>query len=538
MVMEMSVWLLLFGLAVTSAAAGTGSCVGRCGEVFTRGQQCTCDFSCLLHNECCQDFESTCTTARSCQGRCGEPFRRGQLCECDPQCVLYNTCCTDLQLHCDASASASNPRTLQPVRAAASGSRKSERSRKRSNSDSEEWSTAVGSCLQYPGSRCPNALSGLVRPAVSTSLLQQGVSNIPVSLLPMSSHSRAPHSPAPGSSLPSDGVLSLGSSAPVSPSGPGAVSDQVNAHLVLSPGSSQGVIGQTGPRPRPSTLQDVAQVLGLSVGEVGSEGLGTGLFAAMDICGDSPMNGLTALSNGTILIFKGELFWSVDPVSRSVGQPQSIIDTLGVSSPIDTVFTRYNCHRNTYIVKGDQYWRLDETMVVEPGFPKPLASEFPGLTGSISAALAVPATGSTPETVYFFKKGDIIQRYIFPPSSTPCSMKPRSSLKRHLTRKAVLQSEEINIRVSLKGFPTPVTSALSMPSLQRADIYHHYVFSGPLFFNVQIVGNWPVLAKPDPSAVVAPLPILSPVAIAANMAAQNANRPQPANSIRVWLRCP
>uniref|UniRef100_A0A3Q3LTM3 Proteoglycan 4a n=1 Tax=Mastacembelus armatus TaxID=205130 RepID=A0A3Q3LTM3_9TELE len=404
-----------------------GSCVGRCGEVFTRGQQCTCDFSCLLHNECCQDFESTCTTARSCQGRCGEPFRRGQLCECDPQCVLYNTCCTDLQLHC-------------------------------------------GKTQQLP-------------PPVGWTQHPDFNTKFKIFYFP-------------------------------------------------------GVIGQTGPRPRPSTLQDVAQVLGLSVGEVGSEGLGTGrkspavccidlifhceilwvclsshdvlcagvclgLFAAMDICGDSPMNGLTALSNGTILIFKGELFWSVDPVSRSVGQPQSIIDTLGVSSPIDTVFTRYNCHRNTYIVKGDQYWRLDETMVVEPGFPKPLASEFPGLTGSISAALAVPATGSTPETVYFFKKGDIIQRYIFPPSSTPCSMKPRSSLKRHLTRKAeVLQSEEINIRVSLKGFPTPVTSALSMPSLQRADIYHHYVFSGP------------------------------------NMAAQNANRPQPANSIRVWLRCP
>uniref|UniRef100_A0AAQ6IJN7 SMB domain-containing protein n=1 Tax=Anabas testudineus TaxID=64144 RepID=A0AAQ6IJN7_ANATE len=77
------------------------SCVGRCGEVYTRGQQCTCDFSCLPHNECCQDFESTCTTGEtSCLGRCGETFSRGQPCDCDPQCIHYNTCCHDYQLQC------------------------------------------------------------------------------------------------------------------------------------------------------------------------------------------------------------------------------------------------------------------------------------------------------------------------------------------------------------------------------------------------------------------------------------------------------
>ncbi len=56
--------------------------------------------------------------------------------------------------------------------------------------------------------------------------------------------------------------------------------------------------------------------------------------------------------------------------------------------------------------QGDQLWRLDGDMLMEPGYPKPLASEFPGLTGSISAALTVPAAGSRPETVYFFKNGE------------------------------------------------------------------------------------------------------------------------------------
>lgn len=56
--------------------------------------------------------------------------------------------------------------------------------------------------------------------------------------------------------------------------------------------------------------------------------------------------------------------------------------------------------------QGDQYWLLDGNMAMEPGYPKPLDSEFPGLTGSINAALATPATRSTPETVYFFKNGE------------------------------------------------------------------------------------------------------------------------------------
>nr|XP_046264617.1 proteoglycan 4-like [Scatophagus argus] len=371
------------------------------------------------------------------------------------------------------------------------------------------------------------------------------MSDIPVGLLPMSSASSyggSPDSPAPGSSLPLYSAPSLGSR----PSGPEAAGGKLNIQLVLSPGgAAPPVASQGGPAgSRPNTLQDVAQGLGLSVMEAGSEGPGTGVLADVDLCSDSPINGLTALSNGTILIFKGELFWSVDPVSRSVGHPQRITDTLGVSSPIDTVFTRPNCHGNTYIIKGDQYWRLDGNMVMEPGYPKPLATEFPGLTGSISAALAIPATRSSPETVFFFKNGDIMQRFTFPPGSTPpCSKTSRSSSQGRLTRQAeVLLSGEINIKVSLKGFPTPVTSALSMPSRQRRNQYELYIFSGPLYFRVQISGNLPALAKPDPSAAITPQPILSPADMATDSAnmAQNANQPQPApaNSILVWLRCP
>lgn len=49
-------------------SGSSGSCVGRCGEEFTRGQRCTCDFSCQKHNECCADFQSTCITGRTLSG--------------------------------------------------------------------------------------------------------------------------------------------------------------------------------------------------------------------------------------------------------------------------------------------------------------------------------------------------------------------------------------------------------------------------------------------------------------------------------------
>uniref|UniRef100_A0A3B4Z1R8 Proteoglycan 4a n=1 Tax=Seriola lalandi dorsalis TaxID=1841481 RepID=A0A3B4Z1R8_SERLL len=294
-------------------------CVARCGEVFARGQQCTCDFRCLQYNECCPDFETTCTTAQSCLGRCGEPFRRGQLCECDPQCIHHNTCCPDYQLHC-------------------------------------------------------------------------------------------------------------------------------------------------------------------------------GIFIDVGLCSDSPINGLTAFSNGTILIFKGENTC----VNAFTGVPQSITDTLGVSSPIDTVFTRWSCNTN-----GDQFWSLDGNMVVEPGYPKPLASEFPGLTGTIRAALVVPATKNRPETVHFFKDGEEDRRTQRQTDRQKERQRDRQK-ERQTDRQGQDMSLCINIKVSLKGFPSPVTSALTMPNPQKSDRFFHYLFSGRKNL-------------PQCTAV---------------------NRAAPANSIKVWLGCP
>uniref|UniRef100_A0A8C4SQD7 SMB domain-containing protein n=1 Tax=Erpetoichthys calabaricus TaxID=27687 RepID=A0A8C4SQD7_ERPCA len=76
------------------------SCHERCGEVYYRGHNCHCDYSCLIHKECCLDYEVTCTTGNSCKGRCGEVFQRGKPCDCDNECSQFGKCCPDYRMHC------------------------------------------------------------------------------------------------------------------------------------------------------------------------------------------------------------------------------------------------------------------------------------------------------------------------------------------------------------------------------------------------------------------------------------------------------
>ncbi|XP_072245249.1 proteoglycan 4b isoform X2 [Leuresthes tenuis] len=93
--------VILLACALKSSLAQR-SCKGECGAEYYRGYMCQCDYTCLSYGECCQDFESQCTTKNSCKGRCGESFKRGRRCSCDSDCMKYKQCCPDFKTHCDA----------------------------------------------------------------------------------------------------------------------------------------------------------------------------------------------------------------------------------------------------------------------------------------------------------------------------------------------------------------------------------------------------------------------------------------------------
>ncbi|XP_057188888.1 proteoglycan 4a [Triplophysa rosa] len=476
--------------------AAQGSCGGRCGEPFARGQICNCDYNCFVHSECCKDFEEVCTTGDSCRGRCGETFLRGKECNCDPDCVLYNTCCSDYHAQCDAFSN------LQAARS----------SKLNKQTDYTEQCMAVCLASQNPdlmrdGAGALDRLN-LMAPSHAPALISGApVAQDPSIYAPMtpSDLPGLPSSPS-GFPLPEPGPAS-GPGQAGGPSSGQPLPIPVQVSLSVSgqgDGPSSGPASGSG---SPSTLEDIAQVTGASP----SSGLGP------DICSSLPIDGLATLFNGTIIVFKGHHFWLLNPKTRRAGPARSITEELGVPSPIDTAFTRCNCQGKTYIIKGDNYW-VFENGVMDPESPRSVSRGFGGLTGEITAALSIPATRKRPEMVYFFKKGGTAQKFAYPPGSGPTCSATRSKNsvygKLRRARQAEIQlSGEININLRWKGFPTPVTSAMSIPNSRKPDGFDYLVFSGPKILNIKISGDLPTLAAPASSS-------------------------SQQNEIRSWLRCP
>ncbi|XP_062858104.1 proteoglycan 4b [Trichomycterus rosablanca] len=211
-----------------------------------------------------------------------------------------------------------------------------------------------------------------------------------------------------------------------------------------------------------------------------------------NLCSGRPINGLTTLRNGTIVVFRGHYFWILDD-KRKPGPAQLIKDVWGIPSPIDTVYTRCNCQGKTYFFKGNDYWRF-ENDVMDSGFPKPVSEGF-GLKDRVIAALSIPQHRRRRESVLFFKKGGLAQRYTY--QVTPsCDSKPAVYLlKRRFQRAA--DSElglEINIKI-WRGFPSTVTSAVSVPAT-GGDGYSYYVFSPTKYYSLNVEGDTPAIIPP------------------------------------------
>ncbi|XP_077439576.1 proteoglycan 4b isoform X2 [Vanacampus margaritifer] len=224
-----------------------------------------------------------------------------------------------------------------------------------------------------------------------------------------------------------------------------------------------------------------------------------------NLCNGRPANAVTTLRNGTIAAFRGHYYWFLDR-NRVPGPAREITQAWGVPSPIDTVFTRCNCQGKTYIFKGNQYWRFENNNL-DPGYPKVVETGFDGLQGRITAALSVPQYRRRRESVYFFKTGGLVQKYSYQFGSSPsCNRKPSFAIytvRNRVMRQAVsLLGPTVNIRTAWRGFPTTVTSAVSVPSYREPEGYKYYVFSRTKSYNIRMDGDRPVVTPPreNPSA--------------------------------------
>ncbi|XP_061634915.1 proteoglycan 4b isoform X2 [Phyllopteryx taeniolatus] len=224
-----------------------------------------------------------------------------------------------------------------------------------------------------------------------------------------------------------------------------------------------------------------------------------------NLCSGRPASAVTTLKNGTIAVFRGHYFWFLD-INRVPGPARDITQGWGVPSPIDTAFTRCNCQGKTYILKGNQYWRFENNNL-DPGYPKVVETGFDGLRGHITAALSVPRYRGRRETVYFFKRGGLVQKYSYKFGTGPsCNKKPHYAIytvRNRVVRHAVsLLGPTINIRTAWRGFPTTITSAVSVPSSREPEGYKYYVFSRSKSYNIRMDGEQPAVTPPreNPSA--------------------------------------
>nr|XP_012299823.1 proteoglycan 4 isoform X2 [Aotus nancymaae] len=239
-----------------------------------------------------------------------------------------------------------------------------------------------------------------------------------------------------------------------------------------------------------------------------------------NICNGKPVDGLTTLRNGTLVAFRGHYFWMLSPFSPP-SPARRITEVWGIPSPIDTVFTRCNCEGKTFFFKDSQYWRFTND-IKDAGYPKPIVKGFRGLTGQIVAALSIAKYKNRPESVYFFKRGGNIQKYIYKqepvqkcPGRRPALNYPvygeTTQVRRRRFERAIGPSQTHTIRIHYspvrlpyqdkatdflhnevkvstlwRGLPNMVTSAIALPNIRKPDGYDYYAFSKDQYYNIDV----------------------------------------------------
>ncbi|XP_050994136.1 proteoglycan 4b isoform X38 [Labeo rohita] len=542
--------LLLFAYTSTGSS-DPNSCTGRCGEGYYKGNVCQCDNECMSLNECCTDFKELCTTKDSCKGRCGEPFHRAHTCHCDFDCVSYNQCCPDYENMCLVEETSSEDMTdgeefgeAEEVAIpkdedesegldASSMLPTDENPTEGPSSTAPTEGAASTAPTEGPSSTAPTEGAASTAPTEgptttastedpSSTAPTEGPSSVgptedPFNAAPTDGPSSAGPTEDPSSTAPTEGPTTAAStedpSSTAPTEGPSSVATPVPKKTLSTPAPTKKPRKPKRPT-RPSkdkndkpnskeSLKDPSSVAPIIPEENPLEPSfdknGIKDYQADDydtnLCSGRPVSGLTTLRNGTTVVFRGHYFWTLDK-HRNPDPPQLITKVWGIPSPIDTVYTRCNCLGKTYFFKGKNYWRF-ENGVMDPGFPKPITQGF-GQIDHITAALSIPEYRSRKESVIFFRRGGRAQKYTY--QVTPsCGRKPRISLltvrRRARRQAAAALGQVITISRTWKGFPTVVTSAVSVPSRVKEG-YKYYVFSQNKYYSIKMEREKPAILKP------------------------------------------
>ncbi|XP_050994123.1 proteoglycan 4b isoform X27 [Labeo rohita] len=532
------------------------SCKGRCGEPFHRAHTCHCDFDCVSYNQCCPDYENMCLVEETSSEDMtdGEEFGEAEEVAIPKDEDESEGLDASSMLPTDENPT-EGPSSTAPTEGAAStapteGPSSTAPTEGAASTAPTEGPTTTAS-TEDPSSTAPTEGPSSTAPTEDPS--STASTEGPASTAPTEGPTTAASTEDPSSIAPTEGPSSVGptedpfNAAPTDgPSGAGPTEDPFNAAPRDGPSSAgptedpsstaptEGPSSVATPVPkktlstpaptkkprkpkrptRPSkdkndkpnskeSLKDPSSVAPIIPEENPLEPSfdknGIKDYQADDydtnLCSGRPVSGLTTLRNGTTVVFRGHYFWTLDK-HRNPDPPQLITKVWGIPSPIDTVYTRCNCLGKTYFFKGKNYWRF-ENGVMDPGFPKPITQGF-GQIDHITAALSIPEYRSRKESVIFFRRGGRAQKYTY--QVTPsCGRKPRISLltvrRRARRQAAAALGQVITISRTWKGFPTVVTSAVSVPSRVKEG-YKYYVFSQNKYYSIKMEREKPAILKP------------------------------------------
>ncbi|XP_050994125.1 proteoglycan 4b isoform X28 [Labeo rohita] len=532
------------------------SCKGRCGEPFHRAHTCHCDFDCVSYNQCCPDYENMCLVEETSSEDMtdGEEFGEAEEVAIPKDEDESEGLDASSMLPTDenptegpsstaptegaaSTAPTEGPSSTAPTEGAASTAPTEGPTTTASTEDPSSTAPTEGPSSTAP-TEDPSSTASTEDPsstAPTEGPSSAGPTEDPSSTAPTEGPTTASSTEGPLSSVPTEGPSSAGptedpsSTAPTEgpttaastedPSstapteGPSSVATPVPKKTLSTPAPTKKPRKPKRPT-RPSkdkndkpnskeSLKDPSSVAPIIPEENPLEPSfdknGIKDYQADDydtnLCSGRPVSGLTTLRNGTTVVFRGHYFWTLDK-HRNPDPPQLITKVWGIPSPIDTVYTRCNCLGKTYFFKGKNYWRF-ENGVMDPGFPKPITQGF-GQIDHITAALSIPEYRSRKESVIFFRRGGRAQKYTY--QVTPsCGRKPRISLltvrRRARRQAAAALGQVITISRTWKGFPTVVTSAVSVPSRVKEG-YKYYVFSQNKYYSIKMEREKPAILKP------------------------------------------